>query len=343
MTSLAPVPVSTGPSRQARLPRLGFLGAGPVGRHRLASLATSGTAVISIIADPNRDAAEAATRLAPNARIARHFEELLDAELDGLVIATPSALHVDQAIAAMQRGLAVFCQKPLARNAAEARRVVDTARAADRLFHVDFSYRHLAASNALRRLVRSGELGHIFAVEAVFHNADGASRAWARDRHLSGAGCLIDLGVHLVDLAVWLLDAAVVDAVGCRYARGRRLSSGDTEVEDFAAATLTLESGTTVSLACSWNIANGRGCDIRVVLHGTEGAAVLENLDSSFYDFRAERLHHTRTEIRCASPDVWSGRAAVAWAFRLATDRRFDPETERFVEVASVLDRVYAS
>jgi predicted dehydrogenase len=336
-------PVATGPAPQSRLPRLGFLGVGWLGRHRLASLATSGAAVVSIIADPSREAAEAATRLAPGARIVQSFEEMLDAELDGLVIATPSAMHADQAIAAIERGLVVFCQRPLARNAAEARRVVDAARAADRLLHVDFSYRHLAASNALRRLVRSGELGHISAVEAVFHNACEPSRAGTRDRHLSGRGCLIDLGVHLVDLALWLLDASVVDATGCRYARGRRLSAGDTEVEDFATATLTLESGTSVSVACSWNIAIGRYCDIRIVLHGTEGTAVLENFSGSSYDFRAERLHHSRTEILCASPDVWGGRAAVAWAYRLGTNGGFDPETERFVEVASVLDRVHAS
>ena len=130
------------------------------------------------------------------------LDELLDADLDGLVIATPSALHADQAIAALNRGLAVFCQKPLARTADEARRVVETARATDRLLHVDLSYRHLAASNALRRLVRGGDLGHIYAIEAVFHNAYGPSTAWARDRHRSGGGCLIDLGVHLVDLAL---------------------------------------------------------------------------------------------------------------------------------------------
>ena len=82
---------------------------------------------------------------------------------------------------------------------------------------------------------------------------------------------------------------------------------------------------------------------IRVALHGTHGGAALENMGGSFHDFRAERYHHTRTELLCAPPDVWGGRAAVAWAYRLATDRRFDPEAGRFVEVANVLDRVYAS
>jgi predicted dehydrogenase len=344
VTATLPVAAAGPTALQARLPRLGFLGVGWIGRHRLASLATSGTASVSLIADPCRQAAETAARLAPGARVADRLEDVLDADLDGLVIATPSALHADQAIAAMQRGLAVFCQKPLARTGDEARRVVASARAADRLLHVDFSYRHLAASNALRRLVRSGELGHIYAVEAVFHNAYGPSSAWARDRRLSGGGCLIDLGVHLVDLALWLLDArAVATATGRRYAAGRRLAAGDPEVEDFATAMLTLETGATVSLACSWNAAVGRDCVIRLALHGTAGGAVLENVDGSFYDFRAEHHRDTRSEVLCAPPDVWGGRAAVAWAYRLATDRRFDPAADRFVAVADVLDRVYAS
>jgi predicted dehydrogenase len=329
---------------QPRLPRLGFLGVGWIGRHRLASLVTSGTASVSLIADPCREAAATAARLAPGARVAEGLDDLLAADLDGLVIATPSALHAGQAIAAMERGLAVFCQKPLARTADEARRVVETARQADRLLDVDLSYRHLAASDALRRLVRSGELGRIHAVEAVFHNAYGPSSAWARDRRLSGGGCLIDLGVHLVDLVLWLLDERIVaDVAGQRYANGHRLAVGDPEVEDFASAMLTLESGATVSLACSWNAAVGRDCVIRLALHGSQGGAVLENVEGSFYDFRAERFRHTRPEVLCAPPDVWGGRAAVAWAYRLATDRRFDPAAERFVELADVLDRVYAS
>jgi predicted dehydrogenase len=119
--------------------------------------------------------------------------------------------------------------------------------------------------------------------------------------------------------------------------------AGDAEVEDSARARLTLATGATVSLTCSGVGQSGPDCQIRVALHGTEGSAALENIGGSFYDFRAERRCQARTEVICAVPDVWGGRAAVAWAYRLATDSRFDTEAEHFVEVASVLDRVYAS
>src|SRR5215212_8605598 len=97
------------------------------------------------------------------------YEELLTSDLDGIVIATPSALHADQAIAALERGVAVFCQKPLARTGPETRAVIGAARAADRLLGVDLSYRHTSAMRAVRDLVTSGQIGHVRAVELVFH------------------------------------------------------------------------------------------------------------------------------------------------------------------------------
>jgi len=74
---------------------------------------------------------------------------------------------------------------------------------------------------------------------------------------------------------------------------------------------------------------------------GTEGGAALRNLDGSFYDFAAERYRGTATERLASPPDAWGGRAAADWALRLAGGSRFDPEAERLVEVADVLDRIY--
>src|SRR5690606_772649 len=162
--------------------------------------------------------------------------------LDGVVIATPSALHAEQAEAALERGLAVFCQKPLGRTAAEARRVVAAARAADRLLAVDLSYRFTAGMQRIRGLVQRGELGHVYAADLRFHNAYGPDRPWFRDPRQAGGGCLIDLGIHLVDLALWTLDfPAVLDARGRLFTRGAPLTDAAAAVEDYAVAELELE------------------------------------------------------------------------------------------------------
>ncbi len=100
---------------------------------------------------------------------------------------------------------AVFCQKPLGRDGIEVRAVLAAARAADRLLGVDLSYRFTAGMVAIRDLVQRGELGAIFAVDLVFHNAYGPDKPWFYDRAELGGGCVIDLGVHLVDLALWVL------------------------------------------------------------------------------------------------------------------------------------------
>jgi predicted dehydrogenase len=251
-------------------------------------------------------------------------------------------LHAEQAVAALERGVAVFCQKPLARTADETRRVVDAARVADRLLGVDLSYRHTAAMRAIREIVRRNELGEIYAVDLVFHNAYGPDKAWFRDPALSGGGCVIDLGIHLVDLALWALGfPAVRDATSRLYSRGGALNDPAHQVEDYALARLDLETGASLQLACSWNLPAGRDAVIGASFYGTKGGASMQNVNGSFYDFVAERYRGTSRETLASPPDEWGGRAAVDWARRLAAGEGFDADAERLVDVASAIDRIY--
>ncbi|WP_174297746.1 Gfo/Idh/MocA family oxidoreductase, partial [Sphingomonas bacterium] len=101
------------------LPRIGFLGTGWIGRHRMAAMLATGVVEAAAIADASPDAAAQAQALAPGATLVDGLDAMLALGLDGIVIATPSALHADQSIAALAAGAAVFCQKPLGRSAAE--------------------------------------------------------------------------------------------------------------------------------------------------------------------------------------------------------------------------------
>ena len=265
---------------------------------------------------------------------------MLGLDLDGIVIATSSVPHAEQSIAALQSGTAAFCQKPLGRTGAEARAVVNAARAADRLLGLDLSYRHTAAMNAIVPLIRDGRLGHVHAVDLVFHNAYGPDKPWFYDPALSGGGCVIDLGVHLIDLALWTLGFPAVERVDAA------LSSGGAPwrpglVEDYAAALIRLAGGTIMRLACSWRLHAGQDAVIEAAFYGTDGAAALRNLDGSFYDFVADRCIGTRRERLTDPPDEWGGRAAVDWVTRLAAGRGYADEAEAFTRVADVLDRIY--
>jgi predicted dehydrogenase len=297
-------------------PRLGFLGVGWIGRNRMEALEASELVEVAAIADP----AEAGAL--------DSLDDLLEADLDGIVIATPSALHAEQAIAALESGLAVFCQKPLGRTAEEARRVVDAARAADRLLGVDLSYRFAEAFRRACDVVRSGGLGEIYAADLAFHNAYGPDKPWFYDPKLAGGGCVIDLGIHLVDLALWTLDLDGFERVESRLV-------GEA-VEHYATAQLD-----GVRIACSWNLPAGRDAVIDASFYGSEGGVSVRNVDGSFYDFRCERFHGTARETLAEPPDEWSGRAAVDWARHLAAGARFDPAAERLVTLAEVIDRVY--
>jgi predicted dehydrogenase len=325
-----------------RRPRLGFLGVGWIGRHRLAAIADADIVEVVAIADLDTQCIEQAARVAPEATRHESLNALLELELDGIVIATPSALHAAQAIAALEHGVAVFCQKPLARTAAETRRVVAAARAANRLLAVDLSYRFTAAASVLRALMRTGELGRIYAADLVFHNAYGPDKSWFRDVRLSGGGCAIDLGIHLIDLAFWMLDWPPVTSIDARlFAGGRMLPRPATEVEDYCSAQLELAGGAVLRMACSWNLNAGRDAVIQASFYGSQGGCALRNQNGSFYDFVAERFRGTACERLVSPPDAWGGRAAVEWASRLATDVRYDPEIENSVTVAEALDRVY--
>lgn len=324
-------------------PRLGFLGVGWIGLHRMQALLEEGAGVAAALADPNPEARQRALALAPGARVVRDLDGLLGLDLDGIVIATPSALHAEQSIAVLEAGLPVFCQKPLGRHAGEVHRVLSAAREARRRLGVDLSYRHTEALNQLRSLVQAGELGQIHAIDLTFHNAWGPDKSWFRDPALSGGGCVVDLGIHLVDAALWLLDQPEVVEVRSRlYQRGRLLPPDPEVVEDFAVAELVLEGGCVVRLACSWNLPAGCEALIGVSAYGTHGGAGLRNVDGSFYDFVAERWRGVHTERLAEPPDAWGGRALVEWARAIARDPEFhEGDCAGYLEVAHTLDRIY--
>jgi predicted dehydrogenase len=294
-------------SAVATKPRLGFLGVGWIGRRRLDAVAASGVAEVAAIADPAVDGALGS------------LDELLDADLDGVVIATPTELHAEQTLAALGHGLAVFCQKPLALDAAAARRVVDAARDANALLAVDLCYRYTEATRRVDELVRSGALGEVYACELLFHSA------YPPNGEPPG-GCLLDLGVHLVDLALWTLGFPAVRVVD-GLAR-----------EDYASAQLELEGGAVVRLACSWRLHAGRDCAFEASFYGTRGGASVRNVGGSFFDFEALRFDGARSEVLASPPDDWGGRALIDWAKRVGEG--FDPAAEEYVRVHDVLDRI---
>jgi predicted dehydrogenase len=328
-------------SASARRPRVGFLGLGWIGRHRLEAIGNAAHVEVAAIADPDAAAVEAVRPVFADAASYRSLDDLLVHELDGIVIATPTGLHAQQTLQCLDMGLAVFCQKPLACTGEENASVIEAARQADRLLGIDLSYRHTAGLQIIRKRIALGEIGRVFAAELVFHNAYGPDKQWYYNRAMSGGGCVTDLGVHLVDAALWCLGFPKVEHVRSRlFAEGRELQAGDERVEDFARAELGLSCGTAVALECSWNAHAGRDAVISATFWGSEGSFAWQNVDGSFFDFETHHFKGTQATCIQHGPETWNSAAAVDWSKRLAQSNRFDPEIEPALAVASVLDRI---
>ena len=323
---------------------LGFVGVGWIGRNRMEVLLQSGKATAAAIAEPSAENSAEAIKLAPTATKAETPEAILKSqELDGVVIATPSAMHASQSLEALNNGKAVFCQKPLGRTAQEVQQIVEASRKADKLLSVDLSYRYTKAFKSVYDVVASGQIGKIYAVDLVFHNAYGPDKAWFYEMDKAGGGCVMDLGIHMLDLALHSLGfPEVLSVKSSLFSKGEKLEPGEQKVEDFARVSIETETGTAISLDCSWHVSAGKDAVIQATFYGTEGGASFKNINGSFYDFVAEKYKGTHTEVIAEGTDAWSGRAGVAWAEDVIAGKGFDAQTAgEYLSVARVIDTIY--
>lgn len=323
---------------------LGFVGVGWIGRNRLEALLKNPQFTATSIFEPAKENAKAALQIAKKAILSDSITKLCEQpDLDGIVIATPSALHAQQSIAAFQAGKAVFCQKPLGRTAIEVKKVIEASQKANKLLAVDLSYRYSQAYQAIYKLIQNQEIGEIYAIDLTFHNAYGPDKAWFYDIKKSGGGCVMDLGIHLIDLALWSLDFPKIKEIKSHlFKQGRKLKASEEAIEDFASISMLSENDTLINLECSWNISAGEDAVISANFYGTRGGASFKNINGSFYDFSAEKFRGTQKETLASPPDDWGGRAAVAWAERLLENPNFDNKTAiEYLQIAEIIDQIY--
>ena len=323
-------------------PRLGFAGIGWIGMKRLQPLALAGWDGDLVIFDPDPSAVERALEAFPKAKSAASFEELISSDIDAVVISTPSAMHARQVEESLYRDLPVFCQKPLGRNRQETARVVSLAKERNLLLGVDFSYRYTEGIQQIKSCLDREEIGKIYAVEAIFHNAYGPDKEWYYNPDQSGGGCLIDLGSHLIDLIFYLLgDIAPQVVYSNLLAKGERFILGEA-VEDFAEAQLVAGDNISIRIACSWKHAVGKDAAIHLKVNGTQGGLEFQNVNGSFYEFRADRYTQNNRITLSSGPDNWEGKALCRWVEELKADDQFDPGCRELVENARLIDGIYS-
>ncbi len=270
--------------------RIGVIGAGVGALHLAAYTQLPEVEVVALAGlDDDRVARVAAEYKVP--RTYREYEHMLAApDVDAVSICLPNYLHAPVAIAALEAGKHVLVEKPLAPNAVDAATIAEAAKAHDRVLMISFDKRHRSDVLWIKEYIDSGALGRIYYAKAHWMRRAGIPRlgSWFVNKEQAGGGPLVDLGVHVLDIAMYLMgeprplavSASAYAEFGPRgqkgwggYSRGRQFSDEKLpyEVEDLASAFIRLEGGATLLLEASWATHSAASDDFGVTLYGSEG------------------------------------------------------------------------
>jgi predicted dehydrogenase len=256
---------------------VGVIGLGK-GRSHLKGYHQHPAARIRAICDIDEERLEQALEGYPDARGFTDYHQMLALkELDAVSVALPNNLHAPVSIEAMENGKHVLCEKPMAMNAAEAENMKNCAERTGKTLMLNFNMRFMQTAATIRPLTISRQLGTIYHVTTTYTRRNGYPNpgSWFGQKSKSGGGPLIDLGVHRLDLALWLMDyprpIAVTGKTYNHLAR-KKFKSGEFDCEDFSVAMIRFENGATLYLAASWDGHQQEQTEQTMQMYGTEGS-----------------------------------------------------------------------
>ena len=275
--------------------RVAVVGAGYWGINHVRTFARLEGCQLTRVCDVSEKNQQKARGLAPGAKLGSSYEEILqDPEVDAVVLATPAVLHADQTLKALAAGKHVFVEKPMALTVADAQAMADTARRNNRLLTIGVHNRFRPEAELLKRIIDDGQLGRVYYAKVSLFRRRGIPGfgSWFTNKDLAGAGALFDIGVHMVDLAVWLMGSPrPVSVMGATYSefgpRGLGLggwgadapASGHVpqgarfDVDDLAAGMVRFDNGATLMVDISW--AGHVPSEERLQILGTDAGAEL--------------------------------------------------------------------
>jgi predicted dehydrogenase len=271
--------------------RVGVIGLGFAGRTALEAFSELPDVEVIGLAGLEKDTLTSLGEKHGVPHLYEKWEDLLETPgLEAVSIGTPTQLHAPIALAALQKGLHVLSEKPLARTVAEGTAMVEASKQAGRVLKVVFNHRERGDVAALKHQIDEGQLGRIYYAKAHWMRRNGipGMGGWFTNRELSGGGPLIDLGVHILDMALHLMGEPQVATVSADTfaelgprGKGSRDPNANTlgsafEVEDLATAYLRLKGGGALQLETSWATFRAPGDNFGIELFGTDGGAKIE-------------------------------------------------------------------
>ncbi len=235
------------------LVKIGIAGLG-IGRGHFKEFSSLESALVTAVCDIDEQRLEEVIEqyqdYNPSLETYTSFEAMLEkASLDAVVIALPNKFHKPYAIQAMKNGQHVLVEKPIAKNAADAKKMVEVSNKFQKILTVGHHNRYRPEVKLIRKMVESNELGRILRVSAVWIRREGTPSGWFVGKGSAGGGPLIDIGgSHALDLALWLSGLPEVYTVSGHLTRGfyslrSEQSSKEHNVEDFNEALIRIRGG----------------------------------------------------------------------------------------------------
>ncbi|MCR8632812.1 Gfo/Idh/MocA family protein [Paenibacillus radicis (ex Xue et al. 2023)] len=338
--------------------KLGVIGAGNIGNvHIKEFLKLPDDCVITTITDAYMPLAEVRALEYGISHIAKSPDELIhSSEVDAVIIAVPNQFHAPLAIQALEAGKHVLLEKPMGLNADSSRQILEVSNKSDKVLMVAHQRRWQYVPMQIKEQQARGELGRIYAAKAGWLRRKGIPGwgTWFTSMDQSGGGPLIDIGVHMLDMALYLMgNPKPVSVYGSTYAKfgpykkgigtwGKPNWDGIFDVEDLATAMIKMEDGSTLSLDVSW--AAHMETDSKPYIHllGTEGGASYRETHGKFFTEKFNRPMETDFHV----PDNDEGdRLRMCRHFIECIREGYDPICSALTGFTNnlILDAIYES
>lgn len=252
--------------------RIGSVGLGGMGSFHQENYAHMDNVEVVALCDIIKErAVEIKDTLFPNAKVYTDYKEMIDNEqLDAVDISTPNYLHSPIAVYALEHGMHVFCEKPDSVSVEDAEKMRDAAKKAGKVLMVMRNNRYFENSRYIKKFIDEGKAGQFYAGRCCWIRRRGipGKGGWFTTKAMSGGGPLIDLGVHMIDLSMWLMGNPKPVAVsGCTYTVfdkneaksdsehsnfGDKVEGGTFDVEDLACGFIKFDNGACLQIEFSW-------------------------------------------------------------------------------------------
>jgi len=338
--------------------KIGIVGAGAIGNLHLNALKTVPEAEVVALCDILGDKlVTVAGEFGIPQKFTDHRKMLKDADLDAVYVCTPNGKHCEITVNALKAGNCVFCEKPMAINATQGRKMVATAKSARKVLQLGMVLRQSPEAKMLKSFIDKGYLGDIYHIRLTRIRSRGIPGlgGWFTTKSESGGGGLIDVGVHFIDLAMWLanqwkpkrVSAATYAKFGPRMRdyvytgmwAGPPKFDGVFDVDDYACGMVRFPKNVTMSLETSW-AANVKPSETMEILGDKGGITSGSGAPATI--FTEQNGHLVDLTPKVAESNMFEDQAAQFVNAVLGKEKPGATGKEG-VAVMKVLDAVYKS